>query len=193
MCFKNDSTYNWQPQKIFGSFTIRLHVFYQIWTRKGWGKVKVCMEPKIPVEMFPICLIKHNKIVGCLNKNKTAKFVKDHFWKENFSCFLVVVTGKMLILEMISTVWIESKFWVFSGLYFTTFQLKMEIYCFNVRIQFKCEKIQTRKNCRFGHFLRSELEVRSLWLTSKVNECLALDSIPSRHQNIFAAMNKKIG
>lgn len=98
MCFKNDSTYNWQPQKNFGSFTIRLHVFYQIWTRNGWGKVKVCMEPKIPVEMFPICLIKHNKIVGCLNKNKTAKFAEDHFWKENFSRFLVVVNSEFFLV-----------------------------------------------------------------------------------------------
>ena len=44
---------------------------------------------------------------------------------------------------------------VFSYLYYPVFGLNMEIYRGDFRIQSEHEKIRTRKNFTFGHFLRS--------------------------------------
>ena len=48
-----------------------------------------------------------------------------------------------------------SKYGVFPGPYFPVFELNMEIYSVNLRIQSKYRKIRTRKNSVFGHFSRS--------------------------------------
>ena len=52
--------------------------------------------------------------------------------------------------------WKVSKYGVFSGPYFPAFGLNTERYSIRIRIQPECEKIRTRKNSVFGHFLRSE-------------------------------------
>ena len=46
---------------------------------------------------------------------------------------------------------------VFSGPYFPTFGLDMEISGVNLLIQHEYSKTRTRKNSVFGHFLRSAL------------------------------------
>ena len=50
------------------------------------------------------------------------------------------------------------KYGVFSGLYFPGFGLNTEIHFVNLRIQFECGKIRTRKNSVFGHFSLSALK-----------------------------------
>ena len=52
-----------------------------------------------------------------------------------------------------------SKYWVFSCPYLPVFGIEYgEILPISLRILSECEKIRTRKNSVFGHFLRSECE-----------------------------------
>ena len=53
------------------------------------------------------------------------------------------------------TAWKVSKYGVISGPYFPVFELNMEIYSVNLRIQVEYKKIRTRNNSVFGHFSRS--------------------------------------
>ena len=62
-----------------------------------------------------------------------------------------------------------SKYGVSSGRYFPVFELNMEIYRVNIRIQSEYSKIRTRKNSIFGHFSRSgnlneSIYSKSIWL-----------------------------
>ena len=52
--------------------------------------------------------------------------------------------------------WKVSKYGVFSGPYFPAFAVNTETYGVNLRIQFECRKIRTRKNSVFGYFSRSD-------------------------------------
>ena len=54
-----------------------------------------------------------------------------------------------------------SKYGVSSGSYFPIFGLNTEIHRVNPRIQSKYEKIRTRKNYVFGHFLHSGKHVNN--------------------------------
>ena len=53
------------------------------------------------------------------------------------------------------TTWKVFKYSVFSGSYFLVFGVNTEIYSVNLCIQSEYEKIRTRKNSVFGHFLHS--------------------------------------
>ena len=61
-----------------------------------------------------------------------------------------------MIFSLKYTVWNVSKYGVFSGPYFSAIEQNTERYEVSFRIQFKCGKIRTRKNCVFGHFSRSD-------------------------------------
>ena len=67
--------------------------------------------------------------------------------------FLGIETSEKTFLI---TAWKVSKYGVFSGPYFSVFELNMKIHGVNLPIQSKYGKILTRKNSVFGHFLRSE-------------------------------------
>ena len=60
------------------------------------------------------------------------------------------------------TVWNVSKYGVFYGSYFPTFELNTERYFASLRIQSEWEKIRTRKNSIFGHFSHSKNSVKHL-------------------------------
>ena len=46
----------------------------------------------------------------------------------------------------------------FSGLHFSAFELNMETYGVNLRIQSQCGKMHTKKNSEYGHYSRSECD-----------------------------------
>ena len=71
---------------------------------------------------------------------------------KNMSFSFSFVTKETMLND---TVWNVSKYGVFSGPYFPVFGLKTERYEVPLRIQSKCGKIRTRKNCVLGHFSRS--------------------------------------
>ena len=58
------------------------------------------------------------------------------------------------------------KMWRFSGPYFHSFKLNMEIYGVNLCIQSKCEKIRTRKTPNMGtfHLVLSTEDFMQIWL-----------------------------
>ena len=58
-------------------------------------------------------------------------------------------------LSMHGTAWKVSKYGVISGPYFPVFELNMEIYGVNLRIQPKYRRIRTRNNSVFGRFSHS--------------------------------------
>ena len=81
-------------------------------------------------------------------------------------CFapLKRIFGACTLREMCrNTSWNVSKYGVISGAYFPVFELNMEIYSVNVRIQSEYRKILTRKDSVFGHFSRSDRNMHKIF------------------------------
>ena len=59
--------------------------------------------------------------------------------------------------------------WSFSDLCFLALWMNKEIYSVNLRIQSKCRKIRTRRNCSFGEFWRSNIYRNFTNMKIKIN------------------------
>ena len=73
------------------------------------------------------------------------------------------------------------KFGVLSSSYFPIFKLNMQIYFVNLHIEFKFEKIRTRKKSKFEHFSSCIYLNDLFYLAEKTNACnFANDTITAQ-------------
>ena len=76
-----------------------------------------------------------------------------------------------------ATAWKVSKYGVFSGPYFSAFELNMERYI-SIRIQSECREIRTKKSSLFGYFSRSASVISKLFNFEHVPICWVRPSSP---------------